>query len=76
LFHRSARLRTQEFDPKRTLGRKIDYVLVMPATRVVESWIDRRSKDGRAPSDHFPVGAVVEFVGRSEGGSGKSEPAK
>lgn len=52
----------QEFDPKRTLGKKIDYVLVMPGTKVVESWIDRRSKDGRAPSDHFPVGAVVEWI--------------
>ncbi len=51
----------QEFDPKRTLGKKIDYVLVAPAARVVESWIDRRSREGRAPSDHFPVGAIVEF---------------
>jgi endonuclease/exonuclease/phosphatase family metal-dependent hydrolase len=52
----------QEFDPKRTLGKKIDYVLVASGTKVVESWIDHRSKEGRAASDHFPVGAIVEFV--------------
>jgi endonuclease/exonuclease/phosphatase family metal-dependent hydrolase len=52
----------QEFDPKRTLGKKIDYVLVLPGTKVIESWIDRRNKDGRTPSDHFPVGAMIEYA--------------
>ena len=51
----------QEFDPKRTLGKKIDYVLVTPGTKVIEAWIDRRSREGRVPSDHFPAGAVVEW---------------
>ncbi len=51
----------QEFDPKRIVGKKIDYVLVRPGTTVIESWIDRRNKEGRTPSDHFPVGAIVEY---------------
>ena len=57
------------FHPERTTGKKIDYVLVPPGTRVIDSWIDRRHKDGPpvvSPSDHFAVGAIVEF----------SEPAK
>ena len=56
----------QEFDPKRIVGKKIDYVLVPPATKVIESWIDRRNKDGRTPSDHFPVGATVEYGSKAK----------
>lgn len=42
-------------------GQKIDYIFVLPETEVKESKIDRRSKDGRFPSDHFPVSAKVEL---------------
>lgn len=52
------------FDASKTRGDKIDYVLALPPPRgpkVVEAWIDRRAKEGRTPSDHFPVGAVLEF---------------
>jgi len=49
------------FDPTKKVGKKIDYILVPPDTKVIDAWIDRRSKDGRAPSDHFPVGAIIEY---------------
>ena len=52
------------FHPERTTGKKIDYVLVPPGTKVIESWIDRRYKEGPpvvSPSDHFAVGTIVEF---------------
>jgi endonuclease/exonuclease/phosphatase family metal-dependent hydrolase len=49
------------FDPKNTKGKKIDYVLVPPGTKVAKAWIDRRNRDGRTPSDHFAVGAIVEY---------------
>lgn len=57
-----------EFKAEAKVGKKIDYVLVKPGVKVVESWIDRRSKDGRAPSDHYPVGAIVEFASETRPG--------
>jgi endonuclease/exonuclease/phosphatase family metal-dependent hydrolase len=39
--------------------RKIDYVLVEPATTVHDARILHTSRDGRYPSDHFPVVARV-----------------
>lgn len=41
-------------------GEKIDAILVSPAWRVLEAEIDRAHDDGRYPSDHFPVTAVLE----------------
>ena len=38
---------------------KIDYVLVAPGTKVLSAGILRNSRDGRYPSDHFPVVAKV-----------------
>jgi endonuclease/exonuclease/phosphatase family metal-dependent hydrolase len=40
---------------------KIDYILVEPGAKVVKSEIDRRSFEGRYPSDHFPVSAVIRW---------------
>jgi endonuclease/exonuclease/phosphatase family metal-dependent hydrolase len=40
-----------------TTGPKIDYVLVQPGTTVLAASIVRASRDGRYPSDHFPVTA-------------------
>lgn len=41
---------------------RIDYILYNgPALRVKESTIDRRTYDGRYPSDHYPVSAVFSF---------------
>jgi len=42
-------------------GEKIDYVLVTPSIQVKEAAIVRDSREGRMPSDHFPVTAVVCF---------------
>jgi endonuclease/exonuclease/phosphatase family metal-dependent hydrolase len=42
-------------------GAKIDYVLVQPGTEVLEAEIVRASRDGRYPSDHFPVTARVRW---------------
>jgi endonuclease/exonuclease/phosphatase family metal-dependent hydrolase len=43
-------------------GRKIDHVLVTAgAATVLEAAIVHTSRDGRHPSDHFPVTAVVEW---------------
>jgi endonuclease/exonuclease/phosphatase family metal-dependent hydrolase len=47
------------FDPKASKGEKIDYVLCTPGWKVLESGIDRTLYNGRAPSDHFPVWAVL-----------------
>ena len=40
-----------------TNGPKIDYVLVLPGTEVLDAAIVRTARDGRYPSDHFPVTA-------------------
>ncbi|ODS54704.1 MAG: hypothetical protein ABS36_10790 [Acidobacteria bacterium SCN 69-37] len=42
-----------------TKGDKIDYVLVPPGTQVLDARIIRTSRDGRYPSDHFPVTARI-----------------
>jgi len=43
----------------RTDGDKIDYVLVQPGTKVLAAGIVRTNRDGRYPSDHFPVVARI-----------------
>jgi endonuclease/exonuclease/phosphatase family metal-dependent hydrolase len=42
-----------------TGGDKIDYVLVLPGTDVLEAAIIRTSRNDRYPSDHFPVTARI-----------------
>jgi endonuclease/exonuclease/phosphatase family metal-dependent hydrolase len=42
-----------------TAGKKIDYVLVQPGAEVRSAEIVRASRNGRYPSDHFPVAATV-----------------
>jgi endonuclease/exonuclease/phosphatase family metal-dependent hydrolase len=42
-------------------GPKIDYVLVPHGTEVLAAEINRVSRDGRYPSDHFPVTARVRL---------------
>jgi endonuclease/exonuclease/phosphatase family metal-dependent hydrolase len=49
------------FDPTRTTGPKIDYVLAPPDAEVLGASIVRWSRDGRCPSDHFPVLARVRL---------------
>ena len=47
-----------------TGGDKIDYVLVQPGTEVLRADILRDSRQGRYPSDHFPVSARVRLATR------------
>jgi endonuclease/exonuclease/phosphatase family metal-dependent hydrolase len=49
------------FDLKAITGPKIDYVLVPPGSEVLDAAIVRTSRDGRYPSDHFPVTARVRL---------------
>jgi len=42
-------------------GEKIDYVFASPEWEVLEAAIVRNERDGRYPSDHFPVTAVVRL---------------
>lgn len=41
------------------IGEKIDYVFVQPDAQVIFAEIIRYQKDGRYPSDHFPVVAKI-----------------
>jgi endonuclease/exonuclease/phosphatase family metal-dependent hydrolase len=43
-------------------GAKIDYIFVQPDVRIVRAAILRDHRDGRYPSDHFPVVAEVDFA--------------
>ena len=43
-------------------GDKIDYILVQPGTEVMHADIVRTARDGRYPSDHFPVVARVRLA--------------
>lgn len=45
----------------RTTGEKIDAILVSPDWRVLDAAIVRTSRDGRYPSDHFPVTARIQL---------------
>ena len=49
------------FKPGQTTGDKIDFVFVEPGTEVLDAAIVRTSRDGRYPSDHFPVTARIRF---------------
>jgi endonuclease/exonuclease/phosphatase family metal-dependent hydrolase len=42
-------------------GRKIDFILTLPTTKVRSAEILRDNRDGRYPSDHFPVTAELSF---------------
>lgn len=44
-------------------GAKIDAVLASPGWRTRGAWIVTSNEDGRYPSDHFPVAAVVGYRG-------------
>ena len=42
-------------------GNKIDYIFVLPGTKVLDARIIQYNLDGRYPSDHFPVTATLQF---------------
>ena len=49
------------FELGQTGGDKIDFVFVEPGTEVLDAAIVRTSRDGRYPSDHFPVTARIRL---------------
>jgi endonuclease/exonuclease/phosphatase family metal-dependent hydrolase len=49
------------FKTGNTTGEKIDYVLVQPGAEVISAEIIRASRNGRYPSDHFPVAATIRL---------------
>ena len=49
------------FTPGQTKGDKIDFVFVEPGVEVLDASIVRTCRDGRYPSDHFPVTARIRL---------------
>lgn len=47
------------FKSEPTGGQRIDWIAVSREWKVISAAIDRTSRDGRSPSDHFPVTAVL-----------------
>jgi len=47
-----------------TKGKRIDFILASPSFVPTEATIDRTNQDGRYPSDHYPVTAVLEYKGK------------
>jgi endonuclease/exonuclease/phosphatase family metal-dependent hydrolase len=52
------------FEFGRVDGEKIDYIFVSPDITVEDAAIVRTARDGRYPSDHFPVTAAVRLPPR------------
>lgn len=48
------------FDAKRISGARIDWIGCSRDFKVLEARINRAERDGRPPSDHFPVEAVLQ----------------
>jgi endonuclease/exonuclease/phosphatase family metal-dependent hydrolase len=46
------------------VGSRIDFILHTKQFRTVAAEIDRSERNGRYPSDHYPVWAEVEYVGQ------------
>ncbi len=49
------------FKPRATSNSRIDWIAVSPQWSVVSAAIDRTERDGRTPSDHFPVTAILKM---------------
>ena len=58
-----------EFLEKNTGGPRIDWIAASRDWQVESASIDRTARDGRTPSDHFPVTATLQ---RQEGNSDRS----
>jgi endonuclease/exonuclease/phosphatase family metal-dependent hydrolase len=50
---------TTGFKAGASTGSRIDWIAVSRDWKVVAAGIDRTAKDGRTPSDHFPVTAIL-----------------
>lgn len=42
-------------------GNRIDFVFHSPHLKTINAWIDYSQEDGRNPSDHYPVGAILRL---------------
>lgn len=51
-----------------TTGSRIDWIGASPEWKVVNCRIDRSGEDGRTPSDHFPVTAVLRREAENDDG--------
>ena len=49
------------FDAERRKGERIDWIAVTDHFSVLSADIDHSSRNGRSPSDHFPVTAVLQY---------------
>jgi endonuclease/exonuclease/phosphatase family metal-dependent hydrolase len=49
------------FKAQNTGGARIDWIAVSNNLEIKEANIDRTAKDGRTPSDHYPVTAILEL---------------
>lgn len=49
------------FDPTRRKGERIDWIAASRHFKAQSAEIDYTSKDGRAPSDHYPVKAALKY---------------
>jgi endonuclease/exonuclease/phosphatase family metal-dependent hydrolase len=50
----------------RTSGAKIDYILVGAGIETLEASIDQQPRDGRYPSDHYPVIATLRIASEQD----------
>jgi endonuclease/exonuclease/phosphatase family metal-dependent hydrolase len=50
-----------EFKAEATGGERIDWISVSMGWQVKQALIDHTARDGRTPSDHFPMTAVVRL---------------
>jgi endonuclease/exonuclease/phosphatase family metal-dependent hydrolase len=46
----------------KTAGQRIDFILATPELKGIEATIDHTNRDGRYPSDHFPITAVLALA--------------
>lgn len=44
------------------MGGKIDYIFISPELKVLDAEIIRTKRDGKYPTDHFPVRATLSFA--------------
>jgi endonuclease/exonuclease/phosphatase family metal-dependent hydrolase len=54
-------------------GGKIDYIFITPDTHVSEAAIVRTDRDGRYPSDHYPVTATLSLIQNPSVMAGQTE---
>ena len=48
------------FKASETAGPRIDWIGVSSHWKIIEARIDRTEREGRTPSDHFPITAILE----------------